>query len=296
MYRAKRAGGHRLELFDESLRREAESHLQVERRLREALPRKELELAYQPIFALDRDDRAVACEALLRWYPQEGNPVPPAEFLTRAQESGLIVPIGEWVLDSACRQASAWRAAGRQICVSVNVSARGLTELDLAARLHTALARYELDPSALWIEVTESSLLGDPERARTTLAQVRAAGVRVALDRAGAHETRLELIDSLPLDSIKLDRALIDGAEDPAQPRPLASALIALARESGIDTVAVGVQSDAQLALARRLGCTHVQGFLLGEPQPAEQVTLRAPGAVGSLARWGPLARLHHRP
>lgn len=296
MYRAKRSGGYRLELFDERLRREAEGHLQIEQRLREALPRQELALAYQPIFALGGDGRAVACEALLRWHPRDGEPVPPAEFLTRAQASGLIAPIGEWVLDQACLQASAWRAAGRQVCVSINVSTRGLTELDLADRLRTALARCRLEPQSLWIEVTESSVLGNPERAAATLAQVRATGVRVALDRSGAHETRLALIDSLPLDLIKLDRALIADAEDHERPRPLASGLVALARESGIETVAVGVQSTAQLQLARRLGCTHVQGFLLGEPQPAERVALERSGAVGSLTRWGPLARLHHRP
>lgn len=293
MYRAKRSGGYRLELFDEHLRREAEGHMQIERRLREALPREELALVYQPIFALSRDDRAVAYEALLRWHPRAGGPVPPAVFLARAQESGLIVPIGEWVLDRACRQASAWHARGRRVCVSINVSARGLAELDLTARLRTALTRYRLDPRSLWIEVTESALLGDPERAAATLAQVRGTGVRVALDRAGADETRLALIDSLPLDLIKLDRTLIAEAEDHTRRRSLASALVALARESGIDTVAVGVQSEAQLQLARRLRCTHVQGFLLGEPKPAEQVALQAPGAVGSPARWGPLARLH---
>lgn len=296
MYRAKRAGGYRLELFDEHLRLEAEGHMHTERRLREALPRKELTLVYQPIFALSGEPRAAACEALVRWLPREGAPVAPADFLARAQESGLIVPIGEWVLERACRQASAWRAQGRPVCISINVSARGLTELDLAERLRAALARHELEPGALAIEVTESSVLGDPERAASTLAQVRALGVRVTLDKAGTHETRLALIDSLPLDEIKLDRALIADAEDHARPRPLASALVALARESGLDTVAVGVQSEAQLQLARRLRCTHAQGFLLGGPRPAKDVTLELPGAVGSLTRWGPLARLHRRP
>ena len=130
MYRAKRSGGYRLELFDERLRQEAEAHLDIERRLRDALPREELKLAYQPIFALS-GGRAVACEALLRWEPSEGAPVEPADFLERAQENGLIVPIGDWVLEVACRQAGYWRQARERVAVSINVSVRGLTEIDL---------------------------------------------------------------------------------------------------------------------------------------------------------------------
>jgi diguanylate cyclase (GGDEF)-like protein/PAS domain S-box-containing protein len=291
MYRAKRSGGYRLELFDERLRREAAAHLDIDRRLREALPREELALDYQPIFPLDGGP-AVACEALLRWQPREGEPVPPAVFLARARESGLIVPIGEWVLDAACHQATAWRAAGASVAVSVNVSARGLTELDLAERLRTVLARHRLPPSALWIELTEDAVLGDPERAAATLAQVRGCGVRVVLDRAGGDETRLSLLAALPLDALKLDRSAIAGGE---RRRSLAVALVALAREAGIDTVAVGVESEAQLQLARELRCTHAQGFLLGEPQPGELVALDSAGTVGSHARWEPPARLRHR-
>jgi diguanylate cyclase (GGDEF)-like protein/PAS domain S-box-containing protein len=295
MYRAKRAGGYRLELFDEQLRREAAAHLDIERRLRDALPRQELSLDYQPIFAL-QGGHVVACEALLRWRPREGEPVPPAQFLARAQESGLIVQIGEWALDAACRQVALWRDAGAGVAVSVNVSARGLTELDLAERLQAALARHSLAPEALWIELTEGSVLTDPERVRSTLAQVRGCGVRVALDRAGAEETRLALIGSLPLDVLKLDRTLIADCERDPRTRAVALALVELARAVGVETVAVGVQSESQLQLVRELGCTHAQGFLLGEPQPAERVALQAPGAVGSLARWGPPARLNRRP
>jgi diguanylate cyclase (GGDEF)-like protein/PAS domain S-box-containing protein len=295
MYRAKRSGGYRLELFDERLRREAEAHLEIERRLRQALPRDELELAYQPVFALG-DGRAVACEALLRWEPGEGEPVEPVDFLARAQESGLIVPIGKWVINAACRQVAAWRMRGERVAVSINVSARGLTDVDLARTLRAALERHRLPAQALWIEVTESSVLCDPDRASATLAQVRDCGVRVLLDKTGSQETRLSLIGALPLDALKLDRALIASAEDSPQARALAIALVALARERELDTIAVGVQSEAQLQLAFELHCTHVQGFLLGEPKPGEQVALEHLGAVGSLTRWGPLARLHHRP
>jgi diguanylate cyclase (GGDEF)-like protein len=157
MYRAKRAGGYRLELFDESLRREMTAHLDIEHRLRDALPRKELALVYQPLFPLSGAS-ANHCEALLRWRPGNGEPVPPSVFLPRAHESDLIVRIGDWVLDAACAQAAAWRHAGDQVTVSVNISSRGLTELDLAERVGLALTRHDLPPEALWIEVTETAI------------------------------------------------------------------------------------------------------------------------------------------
>jgi diguanylate cyclase (GGDEF)-like protein/PAS domain S-box-containing protein len=295
MYRAKRSGGYRLELFDDSLRREMTAHLDIERRLRHALPRKELSLAYQPLFPLSGGG-ATCCEALLRWSPEDGEPVEPSTFLPRAQESDLIVQIGDWVLDTACAQAAAWRSAGADVPVSVNISSRGLTELDLADRIERALTRHELPAESLWIEVTESSILGDPERARATLADVRGVGVRIALDEFGSGESRLTLPGTLPLDMLKIDRALIAGLERDEHERAIVVALVALARAAGLQTVAVGVESEAQFELAREIGCSLAQGFLLHTPCSPDQLTLREPRAVGSHARWGPLARLHPRP
>ncbi|HEY8304393.1 MAG TPA: EAL domain-containing protein [Solirubrobacteraceae bacterium] len=294
MYRAKRSGDCRLELFDESLRREVTAHLDIERRLRDALPRQELSLAFQPMFPLC-GGRAVGCEALVRWQPAEGEAVDPALFLPRAQESDLIVHIGGWVLDKACAQAAAWRARGEDVAVSMNVSARGLTEIDLAERLESALATHDLPGEALWIEVTEQSVLGDPERARATLEAVRQVGVRVALDNFGSDESRLRLASTLPLDMLKIDRSLLDGALDQKPKRAIVEASLALARAAGLQTVAVGVESEAQLQLMRELGCTFAQGFLLGQPDAAERLTLDGPRVVGSLAQWAPLARLHQR-
>jgi diguanylate cyclase (GGDEF)-like protein len=143
MYRAKRSGGYRLELFDEGLRSEMSVHLDMERRLRHALPRKELSIAYQPLFSLS-DGRAVGCEALLRWHPHEGEPVEPEVFRARARESELMVEIGDWVLDTACAQAATWQRMGIEIPISINVSPRGLIELDLADRFKRALARHNV--------------------------------------------------------------------------------------------------------------------------------------------------------
>ncbi len=295
MYRAKRSGGYRLELFDESLRREMTAHLDIERRLRDALPRKELSLAYQPMFPLSGGN-AACCEALLRWHPLDGEPVKPSTFLPRAQESDLIVQIGDWVLDSACAQAATWRGAGEHVSVSVNVSSRGLTELDLPERVARALSRYQLPAEALWIEITEDSVLRDPERAKATLADLRHLGVRIALDEFGSRESRLTLPGTLPLDMLKIDRSLIAGIEHDERKCAIVIALVALAKASGLQTVAVGIESDAQLQLVRELGCSNGQGFLLHPPEAPQRLTLRAPRAVGSHTRWAPLARLHPRP
>ncbi|HEY2632104.1 MAG TPA: EAL domain-containing protein [Solirubrobacteraceae bacterium] len=292
MYRAKRSGGYRLELFDEDLRREVTVHLDIERRLRDALPRRELSLAFQPMFPLDGGP-AVSCEALVRWQPTGRDAIEPAVFLPRAQESDLIVHISEWVLDNACAQAAAWRDRGRDVAVSINVSARGLAEIDLAERLEHALARHDLPGEALWIEVTEKSVLGDPDRARAALLEAREVGVHVVLDKFGSGESRLSLVDWLPLDVLKIDHSLVAGVFEDGSKRAMVEALLALACTTGLQTVAVGVEHSAQLELLLDLGCLFAQGFLLGEPLPAEHVTLDGPRVVGSHARWAPQARLH---
>ncbi|HEX3692585.1 MAG TPA: EAL domain-containing protein [Solirubrobacteraceae bacterium] len=279
MYRAKRAGGNRLEVFDERLRREAANHREIEQRLRQALPRCEFSLAYQPVFALagqDDEERCETklCEALLRWSPDDGDSVTPGALLSHTQQSGLLVQIGQWVLDAACAQLAAWRKQGCDVAVSINVSSHGLAEVDLAARVRAALELHGLPASALWVEVSEQSILVDPERARATLERLRATGVRLALDRAGSGDTRLALIGQMPFDAVKLDRALIaKRARDP-RARAVALALVAWARASGRQTVAVGIETAAQLSLARELGCTHAQGFLLGTPRPARELSL----------------------
>jgi diguanylate cyclase (GGDEF)-like protein/PAS domain S-box-containing protein len=293
MYRAKRAGGYGLELFDERLRREVRAHLDIENRLREALPRSELALAYQPMVPL-AGGAAVGCEALLRWDPTDGAPVEPAEFLPLAEESELIAQIGEWVLNNACAQAAAWRSTGEGVAVSVNISARGLTELDLAGRVGAALARHKLPAGALWLEVTESTVLRDPERAQAALEEVKQLGVKIALDGFGCGQSRLTLPGTLPLDVLKIDRTLIQSLPTQEEKRGVVVAIVALACEAGLSTVAVGIETERQLQLARELGCSLGQGFLLHPPESAQRLGLRGPGTIRSPAPWGPFARLRH--
>lgn len=294
MYRAKSGGGRRIAIFDEALREEMSSHEQLEARLRDALPRHELMLAYQPILPL-RGGSAVGVEALVRWRPDgegEAAELLPARFLPPAEESELIVQIGSWVLHAACAQAELWRRNGITVPVSVNVSARELTELDLAGRVREELAYCRLPGRALCLEVSEDAVRRDPERARSALQEVKRLGVSIALDKFGAARTSLSLPANLPIDLLKLDRMLVSDFDRDKETRAIFAATIALAKEAGIKAVAVGIETNRQLALARELDCAIGQGFLLQEPADPAAVRLKDPAGTLGSAPWRPLVRL----
>jgi diguanylate cyclase (GGDEF)-like protein/PAS domain S-box-containing protein len=296
MYRAKGADGRRMELFDETLRRELDAHMEIEGRLREALPQHELLLAYQPILQL-AGGQAIGCEALVRWRPtgvgrSASAMVLPSTFLPPAEESELIVQIGNWVLHAACAQAEIWRRNGISIPVSVNISARELTELDLAERVRQELAYCRLPGRALCLEISEEAVLRDPDRARAALKDLKRLGVLIALDKFGFGQLSLGLPSNLPLDVVKLDRTLTESFHHDKDRRAMFAATIALAKEAGLTAVAVGIETNRQLALARELDCSVGQGFLLHGPASPDRVRLR--GSAGSVtsAPWRPLVRL----
>jgi diguanylate cyclase (GGDEF)-like protein/PAS domain S-box-containing protein len=296
MYRAKGAGGGRFELFDDGLRQEISAHLQIGQRLLEALPNQELMLTYQPILPL-AGGRAVGCEALIRWHPEgeaesQIDELLPDTFLPRAQDSELIVQIGHWVLHAACAQAAAWRRAGVTIPISVNIAARELSEPNLAQRIRRELTNFQLPGRALCLEVSEESVLRDPERARAALTDVRRLGVSIALDGFGAGDSSISLPRNLPLDMLKLDRTLIQSFETDRETRATVAAMIALARKAGLTAVAVGIETNRQLALARELDCTVGQGFLLHRPAPPDRLHLTGQAGAVTSAPWRPRVRL----
>ena len=294
MYKAKGAGGRRLEMFDDSLRRAMSTQIELEALLREALPRQELMLAYQPILPLT-GGQAVGIEALVRWRPQRdgaGDELLAAAFLPPAEDSELIVQIGRWVLHTALEQAERWRRAGIAIPVSVNVSARELTELDLAERVREELTYSRLPGHALCIEVSDEAVRRDPERAREALRDVRRLGVSIALDKFGAAGLSFGLPRDLTFDVVKLDRTLTTSFDRDKDRRALFAATIALAKEAGLTAVAVGIETNRQLALARQLDCSVGQGFLLQGPAAADDVRFRDPAGAVTSAPWRPLVRL----
>jgi diguanylate cyclase (GGDEF)-like protein/PAS domain S-box-containing protein len=292
MYRAKSAGGRGLELFDESLRGEVTARLAIEERLRYALPRHELLVVYQPLLTF-AGGRALGCEALVRWRPHDSELLEPSVFLPLAEESELIVQIGDWVLHTACAQAVVWREEGFDVGVSVNVSARELTEADLAARVREALAYHRLPASSLCLEASEDVVQRDPERAVAALQEVKSLGVVVALDNFGAGRSSFSLPGTLPLDVLKVSRELIHGFDRDKRKRAIVIGMIELARAAGLRAVAVGVETNRQLALARQLGCFAGQGFLLARPQAPERLALdQVGGALRSPPPWRPIVRL----
>jgi diguanylate cyclase (GGDEF)-like protein/PAS domain S-box-containing protein len=296
MYRAKGAGGSRPELFDDSLRREITAHLEIEERLLNALPRHELALTYQPVLPL-AGGRAVACEALLRWHPDDGdqdtlNELLPSSFLPRAAESELIMQIGDWVLHSACAQAAAWFSAGVSVPISVNLAARQLGAGDLPERVRLQLERFNLPGRALCLEISEEAVLHDPQRAASVLAELKQLGVTIALDNFGAGASSLSLPLNLPLDMLKIDRHLIHSFTQDREARAMVAAIIALAHETRLTPVAVGIETNRQLALARELDCAVGQGFLLHRPAAADSLRFTGGPVTVTSAPWRPRVRL----
>jgi EAL domain-containing protein (putative c-di-GMP-specific phosphodiesterase class I) len=214
-------------------------------------------------------------EALVRWKHPTRGLVPPMAFIPMAEETGLIVPLGRWVLDAACRQAAVWNAdrSGRgepPLFVSVNLSARQFTQNDLIEDIRRTLSMTGLDADALEIEITESVLMDQSEVGVRALTDIRGLGVRLVLDDFGTGYSSLSYLKHLPLDTIKIDRSFTAGIEGPAD-RSIVDAVIALAHGLGIGVVAEGIETEAQAELLRELGCDLGQGFLFSRPVPGER-------------------------
>jgi diguanylate cyclase (GGDEF)-like protein/PAS domain S-box-containing protein len=263
MYRAKASGRNRFAIFDAELRLEVDRRLTVERDLRSALARREFEVHYQPVVSL-ADGAVVSFEALLRWTHQEWGVISPDEFIPLAEENGLIVQIGTWVLGTALRQLAEWRAGGADLSVSVNISPRQLADEGVGATVATLLAEARVPASALCLEVTETAVLSEPIRAATRLAELRALGVRIAFDDFGTGYSSLRHLSQLPVDVIKLDRTFVSALNRPDahRDRAILIAVTTAARELAISVIAEGVEDTEQLAELHRAGCGFAQGYL----------------------------------
>ena len=273
MYRAKAHGRAGYELFDEAMRARATYRLRIESELHRALDRDELALDYQPIVAL-HDGSILGAEALVRWdHPDRGR-LGPGEFIPIAEESGLIVPVGEWVLRAACREAAAWAALrpdGPLLQVSVNVSARHLGDQRLPAQVARALQDGALDPALLLIEITESALLEDAERPNENLRQLREMGIGLVLDDFGTGYSSLGLLKRLRPAGLKIDRSFVGGLGQDPDDSAIVSAVAGMARGLGISVTAEGVESDDQAGELRHLAVQRAQGYYFGRPMAAER-------------------------
>jgi len=270
MYRAKDAGGNIYRFFDEQMNVEAVEHLSLRNGLRRALEQDELVLHYQPQIDLS-SGRVVGAEALIRWRHPEFGMMAPGRFIPIAEESRLIIPIGEWVLLEACRQAVAWRKAGLPpLVVAVNLSAVQFTRGDLEQTVISALERSGHDPAGLELELTESILIGNTSAVLATVTRLKSLGVSLSIDDFGTGYSSLSYLKRFAVDKLKIDQSFIrDLASDP-EDAAIVLAIIQMAKSLGLKTIAEGVENEAMLQQLRLYQCDEVQGYLFARPMPAE--------------------------
>ena len=274
LYRAKERGRGGYEIFDEIMRSRVIEHMQVENDLRRAIQREELELHYQPVIKLG-DGSIVALEALLRWNHPDRGLIGPIGFIPVAEESRLIVPIGRWVIEQACRQAAAWqqlRPDSAPISVAVNLSGRQIADPDLLSHIEGSVRANRIDPSSLWLELTETTLLDDTAFVERTLESLEHLGVRLVLDDFGVGFSSFGYLKRLPLSMIKLDRTFVENLAEGSHDAAIIRAVNEMADTIGIGVVAEGVKTEQQVRMARALGCGFAQGFHFSEPVPASRV------------------------
>jgi len=271
MYLAKERGRARYEVYDERMRSTLVERLDIEIALRRALTRHELRVVYQPTINLTSGD-IVGFEALLRWEHPERGMLVPGEFIDVAEETGLIVPIGTWVVEQACRQAQRWHASrpdGDPLFVSVNLSSRQLDTALLIDNVADILERTGLPPGTLGLEITESVIMRDPETSTSSLQALKDLGVRIAVDDFGTGYSSLAYLRRFPVELLKVDRAFVDGLGNEngdAEDRAIVEAVVNLAHTLGMKAIAEGVETAEQLAELRAMGCDMAQGYFVSKP------------------------------
>jgi diguanylate cyclase (GGDEF)-like protein/PAS domain S-box-containing protein len=272
MYRAKELGRDRVEVFEAPTHHRAVDDLRTGNALHRAIERGELRMYYQPIIDLEKN-RITGFEALIRWQHPERGLVPPSDFIPLAEETGLIVPLGAWALETSSRQAAHWHTAaadGRRLSISVNLSPRQLAEPSLPNEVARILGVTGLHPDSLWLEITETTLMRDAESALSALGALRALGLHLAVDDFGSGYSSMAYLERLPVESLKIDRTFVSGVGQRSDSTAITKAIVSLAHALRMKTVAEGIELPQQLDLLRSMGCAMGQGYLFGRPQPAE--------------------------
>jgi diguanylate cyclase (GGDEF)-like protein/PAS domain S-box-containing protein len=284
MYRAKEHGRARAEFFEANLRDRSIEYLQTHAALYHGLERDEFEVHYQPIHRIDTGHLA-GFEALLRWRHPERGLVGPSEFIGNAEESGLIVPLGTWILEQACRQLAEWRhePSWADVTMSVNLSPRQLVEPSLPGLITRILRETNVPPERLWLEITETTLMYNTDSAASALRALRGQGIHFSIDDFGTGYSSLSYLKRLPIDALKIDHSFIEGLDEDAEDTAIVTGVISLADALGLATTAEGVERPEQLVRLRSLGCTYAQGNLLASAQPASraEAVIRGSGPAG---------------
>jgi EAL domain-containing protein (putative c-di-GMP-specific phosphodiesterase class I) len=271
MYQAKDSGGDSFQVFGQEMNERLVGRVRLEQELRRALERKEFVVYYQPQVNMDTG-RIFAVEALVRWQHPERGLIHPDELIPLAEDTGLIVPLGEWVLRTACCQNKAWQQASLPpLRVAVNLSARQFRQPRLAEVVAEALEDAGLDAQWLDLEITKSTAMGDVDLSVDVLTRLRAMGVHVSLDDFGTGYSSLAYLAQFPVDGVKLDRSFVRGLPGEADSVSIVDAVLGPARSLNLKVVAEGVETEAQLAFLREYQCSQMQGYLFARPAPAEE-------------------------
>jgi len=271
MYAAKELGGDNYQFFSQRMNLRAAENMEVEIKLRRALDREEFLLHYQPQISLE-SGKIVGLEALIRWQDNELGIVPPEKFIPLAEETGMIVPIGEWVLKAACRQLKEWQDKGLSaLQIAINLSGRQFSQADFAQTVKTIISEAEISPHLIELEITESILMNNAEKARCTLRELRDFGVNLAIDDFGMGYSSLNYLKNFPINRLKIDKSFVRDITTNPNDATIVKAIIALAHSLNIDVIAEGVETREQMEFLDQWFCQEMQGYLFGKPLSAEE-------------------------
>jgi len=268
MYRAKTSGKGRCEVFNTEMHSLAVNRLKLESDLRRAIERNEFSLAYQPLISLTTS-RIVGFEALIRWDRPQIGVISPAEFITTAEETGMIIPIGQWVLREACERARAWNESypnSPPVTMSVNISFKQFAQPDLIIQIRQALQQSGLDPALLKLEITESLAMSDAERSETILWLLKGLGIGLSIDDFGTGYSSLSYLRRFPVNTLKIDRSFIAGIGNDTESAEIVRTIVTLSHNLGLDVVAEGVETPDHAAMLKEFGCEFAQGYLYYKP------------------------------
>jgi diguanylate cyclase (GGDEF)-like protein/PAS domain S-box-containing protein len=271
MYQAKKAGRNALRFFDQKMQDAISARAALESELRGAFEQQQFELYYQ--IQVDSEQRPTGAEALLRWIQPDGSFISPAKFIPLAEETGMILPIGKWVIETACAQLQLWSQDPRTsgLSLAVNVSARQFRQADFGAQVYAAVQRHEINPALLKLELTEGILLENISDTVASMTELKAIGVRFSLDDFGTGYSSLQYLKQLPLDQLKIDQSFVRDLASDNSDQAIVRTITAMAHSLNLDVIAEGVESDDQRQQLAHVGCLHYQGYLFGRPLPLAQ-------------------------
>jgi EAL domain-containing protein (putative c-di-GMP-specific phosphodiesterase class I) len=298
MYHAKGLGKNGYQFYSNELNTPYFEKLSLETGIHRALDKQEFHLVYQPQINLGTGE-IVGVEALLRWQHPEHGAISPSEFIPFAEESGLIVDIGYWVIKSACAELSRWRIAGLpDIRVSINVSARQLVEKDIVTNIIKIIKDYDIPGDCLELEITENAIMDDMDSIIRKLKELASHGIKVAIDDFGTGYSSLSYLHKLPIHTLKIDRTFLKESRINKGDNTIINTIVAMAKGLGLNVIAEGVETQSQLDYLRQIECLEAQGFLFGKPLPADvisQLLIQEPYATpGSSVTTGKGSHWHH--